>query len=406
MIQTSSDRRLPRLAYIGDVPVENTYHGSALLHRLFSDYPPENLQVVETVFRPSLAERRLPNVNYQTWKPGSRGLLYSRFSPFYSAWLHWKASLQWKQVQRLVESFRPEALVTVVHGYGWISAARIAEASQIPLHLIMHDDWPRLCALPEQFRPLMERTFRRIYRQASSRLVVSPGMLEAYEKETGVRGKVLYPSRAPGGPVYPCPPDRLRAPLPSPTFAYAGTINTPGYARALRTVAEVLLGLHARLLVFGPLTQADANANGLDLPNVELKGMLKSADLILRLHQEANVLFVPMSFDKADRVNTRMGFPSKLTDYSAAALPLLVWGPEECSAIVWCRSQPGTFTTVTEDSPAALSQACRSLILDGELRSRQAQGSADIGERCFSPQAAGELFRSCLFSGRLPSDPS
>jgi glycosyltransferase involved in cell wall biosynthesis len=396
MIQTSSDRRLPRLAYIGDVPVESTYHGSALLHRLFSDYPPQDLQIVETFFVPSQSDTRLPGVNYLTWKPGSQRLLYSRFSPLYSAWLHWKACLQWKKVQRLVERFRPEALVTVVHGYGWICAARMAEASQIPLHLIIHDDWPRLCALPKPLRPLMEKTFRHIYRQAASRLVASPGMLEAYEKETGVRGKVLYPSRAPGGPVYPSPPDRLRAPLPSPTFAYAGTINTPGYARALRTLAEVLLGLNARLLIFGPLTQADANANGLDLPNVELKGMLKSAELIHRLHQEADVLFVPMSFDAVDRVNMRMGFPSKFTDYSAATLPLLVWGPEDCSAIVWCRSEPGSFTAVTEDSPTALSQACRSLISDGELRMKQAQDSADIGERCFSPQAAEELFKSCL----------
>src|SRR4051812_48302616 len=39
---------LPRLLYVGDVPVEASYHGSALLHRLLSDYPHEKLTVIET----------------------------------------------------------------------------------------------------------------------------------------------------------------------------------------------------------------------------------------------------------------------------------------------------------------------------------------------------------------------
>src|SRR5207253_10669972 len=37
----------PRLVYIGDVPVESTYHGSLLLHRLLQIYPPDKLGVVE-----------------------------------------------------------------------------------------------------------------------------------------------------------------------------------------------------------------------------------------------------------------------------------------------------------------------------------------------------------------------
>ena len=45
---------LPRLLYVGDVPVEASYHGSALLHRLLVNYPPDRLSVIETAM-PSLS---------------------------------------------------------------------------------------------------------------------------------------------------------------------------------------------------------------------------------------------------------------------------------------------------------------------------------------------------------------
>ena len=38
---------LPRLLYIGDVPVEASYHGSALLYRLLQTYPPDRLRIIE-----------------------------------------------------------------------------------------------------------------------------------------------------------------------------------------------------------------------------------------------------------------------------------------------------------------------------------------------------------------------
>ena len=52
-------KALPRLCYLGEVPIECSYHGSALLWRLFENYPPKNLLIVEGVHRSSV-ERRLP----------------------------------------------------------------------------------------------------------------------------------------------------------------------------------------------------------------------------------------------------------------------------------------------------------------------------------------------------------
>ena len=56
---------LPRVAYIGCVPAERSYHGSLLLYRLLQALPPEKLRVVEGYLGPSQPDRRLPGVAYR-----------------------------------------------------------------------------------------------------------------------------------------------------------------------------------------------------------------------------------------------------------------------------------------------------------------------------------------------------
>src|SRR6185503_13726738 len=76
---------LQKLLYVGDVPVEESYHGSALLHRLLSDYPTDRLTVIETATE-SQVHRRLKNVNYISRPIGKQRWLNTRFHPYAVAW--------------------------------------------------------------------------------------------------------------------------------------------------------------------------------------------------------------------------------------------------------------------------------------------------------------------------------
>ena len=66
----------------------------------------------------------------------------------------------------------------------------------------------------------------------------------------------------------------------APAFAYGGTVNFSGYPKVLRHVAQVLGALGGKLIVFGPLEPHRARTIGLDLPNIELRGMVKSEEMI------------------------------------------------------------------------------------------------------------------------------
>src|ERR1019366_1812905 len=106
---------LPRLLYLGDVPVEASYHGSALLYRLLQNYPPERLLIVEGNLRNSLAERRLAGVSYRMVKVGWARPLYTRFNRWAVLAYSFAARLRVGAVRKTLGDFQPEAVLTVTH---------------------------------------------------------------------------------------------------------------------------------------------------------------------------------------------------------------------------------------------------------------------------------------------------
>jgi len=303
------------------------------------------------------------------------------------------------KVRPLLGTFTADAVLTVAHGYSWVTAATFAKDAGIPLHLILHDDWPRIVA--PWLRPSVERAFTRVYRQAATRLCTSPYMKEDYERRYGAPGTVLLPYRAIDAPVFHGIAERLSAPSRRPVFVFAGTINSAGYAQLLRDLAKQVATHQGELLIFGPLDCTQAAAWGLDLPNIRLGGLVKSDELLLRLRADADVLFVPMSFAAADHDNMRMGFPSKLTDYTAVGLPLLIAGPADCSAVRWANAHPGIAEVVTAPDADALGPAIDRLCGDSSHRIALARVAQQVGNQDFSAATAAAIFHSALQAGHV-----
>ena len=138
-------------------------------------------------------------------------------------------------------------------------------------------------------------------------------MSRAYEERYGKPASVIYPSRAQDCPDYDGPPKRLARNDQPFTIAFAGTINSKGYIRALIALQEALKPVGGRLLIFGPLTSDEAQRAGLDDPNTEVCGFASWSDVMLLLRTEADALFVPMSFDAADRVQHGDGFSEQVS---------------------------------------------------------------------------------------------
>jgi glycosyltransferase involved in cell wall biosynthesis len=206
-------------------------------------------------------------------------------------------------------------------------------------------------------------------------------MSRFYEERYGEPARVIYPSRASNCPDFDAPPANNDKPF---TIAFAGTINSDGYVEALTELQNALKPVGGRLLIFGP------NQFGLDDPNTENCGLVSSSQLLTRLREEAHALFVPMSFDECDRGNMQMAFPSKLADYTATGLPLLIYGPSYCSAVVWARDNQGVAEVV--ENKADLNNAINRLANDPSHRLALGKRALDAGREYFTHNRAQQLF--------------
>ena len=371
---------LPKLLYVGDVAVESTVAGSALIYRLLEQYPADRLQIIEGIA--SQPEKRLKNVDYKTIKVGNKRLLHSRLTPIYNSFLLSSSRQKYSQLIKIANEFQPEAILTVTHGFSWLIAAELAKHLNIPLHLLVHDDILALTPVPSWYRSQFNRQLQTVYRQARSRLCVSPYMVEAYTERYGVAGSVLYPCRSPAIAQFDLPPQPTSSDKPS-KFAYAGSINTPGQAKTLISLALILQKFQSELIIYSSLTPHWAKQIGLDLPNVKLRLLVPSESLIDTLRQEANVLFAPMDFDEHYKTHVQLCFPSKLTDYTATGLPILIWGAAYSSAVRWAKENPGVAEVVDTPDIKTLEMAVQKLHQKREYCYQLGLNTLEIGHKYF-----------------------
>ena len=357
---------LPKLLYIGDVTVESTIAGSALIYRLLEQYPTDKLLIVEGNTNVSKLPTRLQEVDYQILNIGNQRLINSRLSKIYSSYLLLTARQKIAQLKTTVEKFKPEAILTVAHGFSWLTAAELAKHHQLPLHFIVHDDLPSYMPGIDRLKPKIEQEFTQVYRQAKSRFCVSPYMEQHYQVKYGVGGSVLYPSRAADVQIFDVPPKKAN--YNSLTFAYAGSINTPGQAKTLVDLASVIEKFDSKLIIYSALDRQSIYNLSFNKTNIEVRSLIPYEQLIKRLREEADVLFAPMDFEVKNKSNMQLCFPSKLADYTIVGLPLLIWGAKYCSAVRWAKDNPGVAEVVDTESLDALFVAVEKLCSNFDYR--------------------------------------
>jgi len=369
-----------------------------LLYRLLETYPSDRLVVIHAVEddpMPERPDRRIKDVRYFDLHPSfTRGWYFTRMRVPGLFWVMLKVHAWWqaRRAAKLVESFRPEVILTIHEQFGWLTAASLARRLDLPLHFVLHDEWFRNIPMAEALKPRFERAFGSVYRAAASRLCVSPYMEQEYGRRYGAPGTVLYPSRSRTSPGYPSPPAGLGRTAEPLKVAYGGNVFHQGYWEALRQMASALESIGGQLLIFGP-DRVEVMRNGLDRPNVIAHGFV--FDMIDRIRAEAHALFLPMTFEAREKSNMQISFPSKLVEYTASGLPLLIYGPDYCSAVRWARENPESAEVVSKEGREGLVRALTNLS-EPDRREKLAQRALEVGNRYFSFDSAMAIFGPAL----------
>jgi len=368
-----------RVILISSVRPEPTSGGEIILHRHLVNQPWIELEVYgqePTKLTPTSLIRRLAGRLGQTrWR---------KFAEDF--WIFWAGRWMDPMLPSEVASRRRTVVMTVAHGDGFMAAMRFARGHRLPLVSFFQDWWPDMAEAHGFARRILEKHFCSLADQSSVGVCVSEGMKNLLGNERSV---VL--------PPIPAAAERQTA-SPAPRtgkfrLLYFG--NLVEYGPMLGKAIEALEGnAHVELVVRGtrpkwpPDFAAEMKRQGkwLDFaPRGELEAWLESADAFL----------VPMVFDPAMHRRMETSFPSKLIEFAQFGKPLVVWGPDYCSAVEWARRSGGALC-VTDASAAALVGALQNLATSHALRASLATAISSLAAGEFRPTEIQKRFRSLL----------
>jgi glycosyltransferase involved in cell wall biosynthesis len=384
---------LPRLLILSNQIPQTVYAGCILLHRLLRDYPADKLLVIGQKPHPKaqlLACRyeavRMPLERLDTTRLAAMKRSLDSFGVL--------PRLSLAEVRRRVGTFKPEVVLAVMESRHAEVAARYARHENIPLVLILHDKQELFDRVYPWARGAQIRANAAIYRTAVRRLCISPEMEIHLRELYGAPGEVLYPNRSED--LSPRPPEEsatLRQP-PTLTIGYAGTLAY-GYGAQLRKLARALRGARSgddagqiRLRIFGDVDRAaDPLANELS-DVVDCRGRISPPEKAWdAVKSECDAVILPYAWeaetDSTDLYRTH--FPSKLPEYLALGMPVIVMGPDYATGVRWAVRNADSVLTLTKNDPASWQERLESLRQSPDERVRLAKAALVVGQRDFNP---------------------
>jgi glycosyltransferase involved in cell wall biosynthesis len=291
-----------------------------------------------------------------------------------------------KMVHESIHSFRPDVIVTVAHGWWHIQARRVARECNLPLVSFFQDWWPDFPDVPGIFRSGIEREFRRTCAESAVAICVSDEM----RRELGDPQNAL---------VLHDIPSLIGSERATPDFAlplrvvYFG--NLYEYGPLIESALRAMNGSdRVRLEVFGPSPLWNSGAEDEFRSRGVYRGFIPSNELAESLHNFQAALVV-MSFVPSHRRRMTTSFPSKMIDAVQLGLPIVIWGPEYCSAVKWARPEKRALC-VTDANSSALRRALEELAASPSEQERLARSAREAAASDFNRERIQEQFMDVL----------
>lgn len=315
-----------RVIFISSVRPEPTSAGQIILYRHFCNRPEFDLEVYG--FEPTKLSFRML-LRRGLGKVAQFGGIFETFVN--CAWMLWKGRWMDKDLPVKVERDQKTIVGTVAHGDGVYAAQRFAKKHNLPLVVFFQDWWPDMAGVPKPFIKLLDKHFLALAKTCALGICVCEGMKRALGG--GGNLEVLPPIPAESDPRSLSVSNTTRS--GKFKLLYFGNLDLygPMLLEALREFKDHPT-IHFQVRGSNPNWPEEVKKEMRDAglwldfaPRAELDAWLQSADAFL----------IPMVFDKKYRRRMETSFPSKLIEFAQFGKPLIIWGPEYCSAVQWGR---------------------------------------------------------------------
>lgn len=320
--------------------------------------------------------------------------------PFARYWIRWGRYGLTPAVRRAVLQAVAAGAQRIIAWYpSWpflLAAAQAAQRTGVPW-FTYHMDAP----VPWEQAVWPDRYFLR-HRQlgwlqaATGRLVISEALAEDFNQRFGLSSVVirhgldlsLYP---------PAPPESARTDGPL-RLVHTGVVEHLQYESLKRIMDAV--GRHpewqAQIILSTPNRRADLAACGLAQPHVQIVAL--PTPEVRALQRSASVLLAVLPFFGTVKTLDWTAFPTKLVEYMAAGVPILVHAPPQSFLARHVRRHQYAWL-VDQPDEAALIQALKTLQSDAAVRRQLAERARRTAEELYAlPKVAAAFIHACGLS--------
>jgi hypothetical protein len=296
------------------------------------------------------------------------------------------------RVWQAAQMFKPDVVLTIAGSWNWTAriAQRVARRLRVPLVASFNDWFDFGVLMHPYFRSSIEMAFRKFYCDCDLAFCTSEGMLEALGPHPNAH--VLYPigtsMRDSQREFVPFSPDQGSA-----TVLFAGSLSA-WYGPMLERLVRASSNSQLRFEIFG------SNASwsrDFDIA-VRTAGVYRGQvtfDQLKNHAQEADLLLLPMGFGDECAQIERTSFKTKFLDYLTFQKPIVVWGPEYCSAVRFAR-EFGAAECYTSPDPAGCIATLENVARSAERQKQLVANARRMYHSRFEPsQIHAVLLREC-----------
>jgi glycosyltransferase involved in cell wall biosynthesis len=260
------------------------------------------------------------------------------------------------EVLDAARKFKPDFVFTIAGSWDWtaVMARKLARELGVPLVGSFNDWFDFSVIVHPRLKPTLERAFRNFYRDCDLAWCTCEGMREALGPHDNAQ--VLYPV---GAQPEPLPEGRPATGNRKFVAVFAGNLSD-WYGRMLERLVRISLekSLPIEFRIYGGLQSWSPEFDEL----VREKGIFRGHLPFDQLRQEmiqADGLLLLMGFEEACAHTERTSFKTKFLDYLTFKKPILLWGPEYCSAARYAEEFDSAEKCLSADPEAFLQTICR-----------------------------------------------
>ncbi len=280
-----------------------------------------------------------------------------------------------EELKTWIEDYKPEVLYTILGSLSQIRLVRkIVEKYRLPLVIHMMDDWPSSLYRKGLFdiyrRHAMKRELKSLLKLATRCLSISDIMAEKFLKRYSVPFTTFH--NAVDGDEWKLK-SRKNWKRGNPfIMIYAGAIMQNSQLQSVADTADAVASLfqdgkHIKFDIYAPWYMSSQYREVLERPGcVSVSDAPDNID-ITNLFSKADLLLLPVNFDRTSIRFIRYSMPTKVPAYMFSGTPTLAYGPAHVASIDYALNYQWAYC-VTKRDQKLLANAIRQLYADENLR--------------------------------------